>query len=220
MGTWEEAASDHEGRARGDGTVRDLSLGAWDALGPGGRANHPDKRRLPSRNRRLRPAPRPPPAWSRERSHRSRSAPPALQAGCLGAPPSCGRCRRPASRGPLGADAYLFRVPGARRWHSTVVVECFPPPPISCLTSQRRGSLVWAPKMFTPFFTLALRAWGRARESRSVNDPPSQRCLSPTEVRPPTPWSRARFGGRCGDGQGDNPGVGRFSGTGRGPRLW
>lgn len=62
--------------------------------------------------------------------------------------------------GPWGGGTHRFRAPGARRWHTTVVVACFPPLPSSCRTSHCRGSLVRALSTFTPFFTLALREEG------------------------------------------------------------
>lgn len=60
-----------------------------------------------------------------------------------------------------------MRVPGPRRWQATEVVVCFAPLPTSCLTSHCRGSLVWALRMFTPFFTLALWMEGE-RKGHSV----------------------------------------------------
>lgn len=55
------------------------------------------------------------------------------------------RCKSSAEPGFVRARAvraYLLRALGARRWHSRVAVVCFPPLPVSCLTSHCRGSLV------------------------------------------------------------------------------
>lgn len=64
----------------------------------------------------------------------------------------------PRTRVAPAEGAHLLRALGPRRWHTRVLATCFPPSPSSCLTSHCRGSLVRAPRTFTPFFTLAL--WG------------------------------------------------------------
>lgn len=113
--------------------MRDLSLGGWNAPGPGGRANLGDRSLRPSQNHRLRTGATGAPA-------RSCQMVLPVEAGASSFPGQ--GCKSSAQPGPCGVRAYLLRALGARRWHSRVAVVCFPPLPVSCLTSHCRGSLV------------------------------------------------------------------------------
>lgn len=83
-----------------------------------------------------------------------------------------------------------MRALGPRRWHTTVVVACFPPFPSSCLASHCRGSLGRVLRMFTPFFTLALWEEG-GRESHRVSDRACHTGHAPLRCQP---WSLCLLG--------------------------
>ena len=203
---WKKAPSDNPGRARGGDTVWGPEPGGRACVRPRGRASHTNQPPLQSPKNRLGTRARLPclelpggPA-----SDGSAFLSPGLGINSQAAV-ACEHKASLLSGDPVSecrvAGAYLLRALDPRRWHSTVVVACFPPFPISCFTSHCRGSLVWVPKIFTPFFTLALRARRQARESHSIKD--LAFAEGPTHhyaVIHHSLFSRPRFRGPCRDG--------------------